>query len=139
MGLNLAVFILAIVIVEPWKRKRLGETFEERMVVLERENQAIMRDGMERIEKHFERQEDVLTKLADVANPLEVHSDSRQVIPPPTPDEPFSIPAALPETLNPSLARFYSISPKFFHDQRILSAIGGAAGGAFITYLSISR
>ncbi|KAF9517222.1 hypothetical protein BS47DRAFT_1434735 [Hydnum rufescens UP504] len=36
LGLNLIVFILAIVVVEPWKRKRLGETFEKRIVLMER-------------------------------------------------------------------------------------------------------
>ena len=141
MGLNLAVFILAIVIVEPWKRKRLGETFEERMVVLERENQAIMRDGMERIEHHFGRQEEVLTKLASVTAPFEAPSPSIPVNNTPAPAEPSTItpPSPLPVPRNPYITWFYSVSPPTLQDPRILSAIAGAAGGAFVTYIGVSR
>lgn len=49
LSAHLPVFILAILVVEPWKRKKLGETFDERMVVPERENKALMRDGMETV------------------------------------------------------------------------------------------
>ena len=31
LGLNMLVFLLAIILVEPWKRKRLAQTFERKV------------------------------------------------------------------------------------------------------------
>ena len=68
LGLNLIVFILAIVVVEPWKRKRLGETFEKRIVLMEKENQELVREGLKTLSAHFQRQEEILTHLAAITH-----------------------------------------------------------------------
>lgn len=121
--LNLVVFILAIVVVEPWKRKRLGETFEQRMIVLERENQALMRDGMQNLEAHFDKQQQILTRLAAITTLTPVDHTT------PAPEEQ----AHLENYDLSALEQFQSI--RSLQDARILSAIGGAAGGALIMYL----
>jgi len=46
LGLNLAVFILAILVVEPWKRRRLVESFERRVVDMNTMNQNIIEEGI---------------------------------------------------------------------------------------------
>ena len=63
LGLNLAVFVLAIVLVEPWKRKRLVQSFEQRMVELSTVNQKIVEDGMKGIKEEQDKQLGVLAQL----------------------------------------------------------------------------
>ena len=63
LGLNLAVFVLAIVLVEPWKRKRLVQSFEQRMVELNNVNQKIVEDGMKGIKEEQDKQLGVLAQL----------------------------------------------------------------------------
>lgn len=149
MGLNLFVFVVAIVFVEPWKRRRLGETFEQRMVVLERENQAIMRDGMEKIEVHFQQQEEVLTKLAAASMPFEAPSGSAPVDhtlpqsapvvdeePPPDPSPPQP---SIPTTLEPYFTYLKSITPTILQNDKVLSLIGGLALSALLSSLRADR
>ncbi|KAF8517373.1 Mdm33 family-domain-containing protein [Hysterangium stoloniferum] len=66
LGVNIVVFILAIIVVEPWKRKRLAETFEKRIEQLSLENREILRKSMGDIAVHFEAQKQVLTDLRGI-------------------------------------------------------------------------
>ncbi|KAF9454824.1 hypothetical protein P691DRAFT_804184 [Macrolepiota fuliginosa MF-IS2] len=65
LGLNLLVFILAIVIVEPWKRKRLAQTFEAKIEELSRENAKRLEGSMKAIGEKFVEQEGLLGKVLD--------------------------------------------------------------------------
>ena len=123
LTLNLLVFILAIVIVEPWKRKRLGETFEQRMIVLERENQSLMRDGMHKLEEHFEKQKHILSRLSSAATvPLADHHDSLPV-------DDFNDSSR--EQITPSQLRG-ALSAQSLP---IVSGLVGAVGGMIVMYL----
>lgn len=63
MGLNVVVFIAAIVVVEPWKRRRLAQTFEGRIEKLAGETKEMVQ-GIERVvDEHLERQEKLLVPL----------------------------------------------------------------------------
>lgn len=128
LALNLIVFILAIVVVEPWKRKRLGETFEQRMMVLERENQALMRDGMQNLEAHFDQQQQVLTRLAAISTltPID-HTVAPSPIPEDTPPPTF-------ENFTPT-ALDYQLAIQRLRDARVISALGGAVSGVLLMYL----
>jgi len=64
LGVNIAVFFLAIVVVEPWKRRRLAQTFEKRIEELSLENREVLGRGMNNLAEHFEKQELVLAQLA---------------------------------------------------------------------------
>ena len=112
LALNLVVFILAIVVVEPWKRKRLGETFEQRIIVLERENQSLMRDGMLKLEEHFVKQEQILSRLASAATVTLVDHHS----PPPVD------------------VSSHALSVQKLRDPRIVYALGGAISGMLVMY-----
>lgn len=68
LGLNLVVFIMAIVVVEPYKRRRMGETFEKRVEALSLESKELINSVSTRMESHFQKQEDLLSPL--VAPPV---------------------------------------------------------------------
>ena len=63
LGVNLVVFIMAIIVVEPWKRKRLAQTFEKKVEVLGAETKAVMNAGVTRLEERLMGQERLLTEL----------------------------------------------------------------------------
>lgn len=67
LGLNVVVFILAIIVVEPYKRRRLAATFEKRIEEISRENKAMIEGGMASLTQHFKRQEEILSQLAEIA------------------------------------------------------------------------
>lgn len=69
LGINLLVFILAIVLVEPWKRKRLAQTFETKVEALSLENTAVVERGMEKLAQHFAEQQNLLLSVVDVKSP----------------------------------------------------------------------
>lgn len=131
MGLNLFIFILAILVVEPYKRKKLGETFEQRMVVLEKENQALMRDGMKSLEAHFEQQQHVLTRLAAISSLTPVDHTPAPPPPPPASSEEDTTPQVV---YTPTLLE-QARSIQSLRDAKVLFALGGAAGGILVGYL----
>ncbi|KAK0187870.1 Mdm33 family-domain-containing protein [Armillaria mellea] len=65
LGLNLLVFILAILFVEPWKRRRLAQTFEKKTEELSREAKEATEAGLAEIRKELEEQVRILTVLAE--------------------------------------------------------------------------
>ncbi|KAK0201987.1 Mdm33 family-domain-containing protein [Desarmillaria ectypa] len=71
LALNLLVFILAILFVEPWKRRRLAQTFEKKTEELSREAKEATETGLAEIRKELEEQVRVLTLLAENALRLE--------------------------------------------------------------------
>ncbi|KAF8755208.1 Sensitive high expression protein 9, mitochondrial [Rhizoctonia solani] len=79
---NIVVFVLAIVVVEPWKRKRLAQTFENRITEMSEETRKLVEGGMKGLEEHFEKQEGVLVALAEVAKgPIPVDGKEEQLPP----------------------------------------------------------
>ncbi|KAG5648377.1 hypothetical protein DXG03_004950 [Asterophora parasitica] len=67
LGLNMLVFVMAIIVVEPWKRKRLAQTFERKIEELSRENEARLDTSMREIGAQLANQERLILRLADVA------------------------------------------------------------------------
>ncbi|KAH7910839.1 Mdm33 family-domain-containing protein [Hygrophoropsis aurantiaca] len=63
LGINLLVFIMAIVVVEPWKRRRLAQTFERKVEEMGVENRAVVEDGTSRLEKRLVEQEKLLAGI----------------------------------------------------------------------------
>ncbi|KAG8214754.1 Mdm33 family-domain-containing protein [Butyriboletus roseoflavus] len=50
LGVNLVVFIMAIIVVEPWKRKKLAQTFEKKVEEMSAETKALMNASAARLE-----------------------------------------------------------------------------------------
>lgn len=65
LGLNLVVFILAIVLVEPWKRKRLAQTFERKVDELSADYAIKLEENMARIQSALAGQEALLMGVAE--------------------------------------------------------------------------
>ncbi|KAF8558372.1 hypothetical protein OG21DRAFT_1366450, partial [Imleria badia] len=63
LGVNLVVFIMAIIVVEPWKRKRLAQTFEKKVEEMGAETKALMNAGATRLEERLTGHEKLLTEL----------------------------------------------------------------------------
>jgi sensitive to high expression protein 9 len=63
LALNMVVFILAIIIVEPWKRRRLAQTFEKKIEEMSAENTAMVKGGMKDLARHFVEQETLLSQM----------------------------------------------------------------------------
>ncbi|KAF9561344.1 sensitive to high expression protein 9 [Agrocybe pediades] len=63
LALNMLVFIMAIVVVEPWKRKRLAQTFERKIEELSNENEARLGASMQSISQQLAQQEKLIEAL----------------------------------------------------------------------------
>ncbi|KAJ6557234.1 Mdm33 family-domain-containing protein [Mycena vulgaris] len=60
LGLNLLVFVVAIVFVEPWKRRRLALTFEKKIEEMGLENKAVVAESMREIGRKLDAQAQLL-------------------------------------------------------------------------------
>ena len=72
LGVNVLVFVLAIALVEPWKRRRLAQTFERKVEELEAANLDVVTRGIETLRRKIEEQEKVLGTLAAASSTLPV-------------------------------------------------------------------
>ena len=63
LGLNLAVFVLAIVLVEPWKRRRLVQSFEQRVVELNSDHQRTTEANLDSIKAQVDSQRESLASI----------------------------------------------------------------------------
>ncbi|KAJ3568374.1 hypothetical protein NP233_g5754 [Leucocoprinus birnbaumii] len=76
LGLNLLVFILAIVIVEPWKRRRLAQTFEKKIEEMSIESKERMEESLKEIGEKFVQQENLLSQvLQEVGSVRDLQQD----------------------------------------------------------------
>ncbi|THV04463.1 hypothetical protein K435DRAFT_649227 [Dendrothele bispora CBS 962.96] len=71
LGLNLAVFVLAIVLVEPWKRKRLAQTFEKKIEEMEGEYREVVGENVQRLQQQLADQTKVLVALGEAVAKVE--------------------------------------------------------------------
>jgi sensitive to high expression protein 9, mitochondrial len=90
LGLNLLVFVLAIVLVEPWKRKRLAQTFEKKIEEMEAEYRDTLDDNVKRLQEQLEDQTKVLLALSELVSKVEAAkiSASEEVVEEKDDDEP---------------------------------------------------
>lgn len=74
LGLNLLVFVLAIIVVEPWKRKRLAQTFEKKIEELNEEYKETLAENMEILKKQLENQAIIVAALTTAISKVEVQT-----------------------------------------------------------------
>jgi sensitive to high expression protein 9 len=67
LGLNLAIFVLAVIVVEPYKRKKMAQTFEKRIETLSLETKEMVEKIASRVDDHLAKQEALLAPLATVS------------------------------------------------------------------------
>jgi sensitive to high expression protein 9, mitochondrial len=65
LAVNVVVFVLAIMLVEPWKRRRLTRDFERKVQEMEMANLDVVNRGMDALQRRLEKQEEmILAQLA---------------------------------------------------------------------------
>jgi hypothetical protein len=64
LGLNVLVFVMATIFIEPWKRRRLAATFEKKVDDMDAKNSLIIGDGMAAIHDKLDKQERALVQYA---------------------------------------------------------------------------
>lgn len=141
---NLVVFVLAIVLVEPWKRKRLAETFERRVVEMSEQTREVVGDGMKELEEHFEKQEKVLAQLASVAlgwgKPVPVDHERSVPVVEDTPEPVKEAPGETGEPLERWLGWIESMRPSTERDYTLVAigGVGGLVGSGLVALLRSS-
>ncbi|KAF8500966.1 mitochondrial distribution and morphology family 33, partial [Russula emetica] len=60
LAVNVIVFVLAIMLVEPWKRRRLTQAFERKVQEMEMANLDAMNKGMDALQSRLEKQEEMI-------------------------------------------------------------------------------
>lgn len=63
LGLNMLVFISAILVVEPWKRRRLAQTFEDKIMELSKDNERRLDESEQVLTSRIEQQTALLQDL----------------------------------------------------------------------------
>lgn len=81
LGLNMLIFVMAIVVVEPWKRRRLAQTFETKIEELSVENASRLDASMTAIGRQLADQERLLFKVTqDLASSTLVEAKPETII-----------------------------------------------------------
>ena len=80
LGLNLAVFVLAVIVVEPYKRKKMAQTFEKRIETLSLETKEMVEGIASRVDDHLAKQETLLGPLAASQEKSETLKPTRESI-----------------------------------------------------------
>ncbi|RPD77752.1 hypothetical protein L226DRAFT_435641, partial [Lentinus tigrinus ALCF2SS1-7] len=65
LALNMAVFVLAIVLVEPWKRRRLAQTFERKVEEMSAQTEATFADKTDRLQEKLDEQAKMLSVVLE--------------------------------------------------------------------------
>ncbi|KAJ4470162.1 sensitive to high expression protein 9 [Lentinula aciculospora] len=74
LGLNMLVFILAIILVEPWKRKRLAHTFEKKVEELNEEYKEMLGGNMQILQKQLEDQAVIIAALTAAVAKVDIQT-----------------------------------------------------------------
>jgi sensitive to high expression protein 9 len=70
LGVNVLVFVLAIVLVEPWKRRRLMQAFERKVQEMEAANLDAVSKGLDALQSRLEKQDEmILARFASAPPP----------------------------------------------------------------------
>ncbi|KAF7296470.1 NADPH--cytochrome P450 reductase [Mycena chlorophos] len=81
LALNLVVFVAAIVVVEPWKRKRLAMTFEKKIEEMEAEYKGVVEAGMEDLGRRIEAHSQLVVAAQGTPAPVPVASPTPRTRP----------------------------------------------------------
>lgn len=134
LGVNVVVFILAIVVVEPWKRRRLAQTFEKKVEEMALETQALIESGSTNLEKRLVKQEGLISEIVERAA-----YDARDL------PSPLSVPAATVSVAGKQIGtglEHSSIWPhsvsRIIQDRDVLLVVGSAIAGGAVTLVARS-
>lgn len=134
LGVNVVVFLLAIVVVEPWKRRRLAQTFEKKVEEMATETQALIESGSAKLEKRLVKQEGLISEIVERAA-----YDARDL------PDPLSVPAVAVSVAGQQIGAGLeqsSIWPhsasRIIQDRDVLLVVGSAIAGSAVTLVARS-
>ncbi|KAG1765905.1 Mdm33 family-domain-containing protein [Suillus occidentalis] len=134
LGVNVVVFLLAIVVVEPWKRRRLAQTFEKKVEEMATETQALIESGSAKLEKRLVKQEGLISEIVERAA-----YDARD-LPSPLPVPAVTVSFAgkqIGTGLEHSSIWLHSVS-RIIQDRDVLLVVGSAIAGGAVTLVARS-
>lgn len=135
LGVNVVVFILAIIVVEPWKRRRLAQTFEKKVEEMAAETQALIESGIAKLDKRLVKQEGLTSEIVERAayDARDLSSESLSV-----PTVTVSVPGKQAD-VGPEHSSIWShpIS-QIIQDREVLLIVGSAITGSAVTLLARS-
>lgn len=137
LGLNVLIFLMATIFVEPWKRRKLATTFEKKVDEMDAKNSVVIGEAMTALHERLDRQQEALIQLAlaaaDAAPVLREVPVPEEKEPAPVlePDVPEAVSPPMPV---PSTWSWSSWKSKFLQQdmQHVLMTVSSAAfmGGA---------
>ena len=133
IGLNMLVFVLAIIIVEPWKRRRLAQTFENKVEEMSEQTIKAYDERTQRLEASLQAQQEVLGYLVGaitLPQLVEASTSTEESAVQALSEEPPPTEAAEPEqTLSPLLRALHITTVQ---DQVLVAAVTTSAAVAGI-------
>lgn len=134
LGVNVVVFILAIVVVEPWKRRRLAQTFEKKVEEMAAETQALIESGSAKLDEQLIKQEALISEIVERAA-----YDTRDL------SNPSSVPALTVSVADKQMGTGPKHSSIWSHpvsriiqDRDVLLVVGSAIAGSAVTLVARS-
>lgn len=83
LGLNVLVFVLATLLVEPWKRRRLARTFEQKVDEMDARNKEMVEGGIGDLKGRLDEQEHALLSIVSALAAVEEAMKVPSPLPPP--------------------------------------------------------
>jgi len=129
LGVNVVVFILAIMVVEPWKRRRLAQTFEKKVEEMAAEMQALVESGSAKLDERLMKQGKLILEIVERAayDARDMHSS-------------VSVPAATVSVSEDIMAEPAALSRLRWHPitsalegREVLLVVGSAIAGGAVT------
>ncbi|KAH7885101.1 Mdm33 family-domain-containing protein [Phlebopus sp. FC_14] len=134
LGVNLVVFIMAIIVVEPWKRRRLAQTFEKKVEEMGLETRALIDEGMAKVEHHLAQHGKL---LVDTTSQVSAQHREKSFPPVVVEEPPSGSPSSAP---SPSSTQAYFSRPVLgaVSTRELVLVAGSVVAGGAVTLLTRS-
>ncbi|KAF7797398.1 hypothetical protein EIP86_008593 [Pleurotus ostreatoroseus] len=134
IGLNMLIFLLAIIVVEPWKRRRLAQTFERKVEEMSTETINAFEAKSQELSTQLQNQQQTLSQLVEVVTyslqpgtttPL---PSVEVLVEPPLPTEYPEEGKTAPKVVQRAVSRLASPDPELAVTVAATAAIAGIVG-----------
>lgn len=129
LGVNVVVFIMAIVVVEPWKRRRLAQTFEKKVEEMAAETQALIESGSAKLDERLVKQERLISEIVERA----AHDTRELYSSLPVPAVTASVAGKQAGTRPEHPSIWSHPVSRIIQDREVLLVVGSAIAGGAIT------
>ncbi|KAG1743297.1 Mdm33 family-domain-containing protein [Suillus paluster] len=135
LGVNVVVFILAIMVVEPWKRRKLAQTFEKKVEEMGTETKVLIESGSAQLDERLVKQERLISEIVERAAYDARHLPGLMPVP--------AVAVSVAEEKVGIQSESTALSSIWSHpitrtlqDREVLLAVGSAIAGSAITLVA---